>query len=598
MSLWDIARRHRRLLALGVAVGLLGTAASLAQPLVISDLIDAAGGGRPLAPVIALVAALFCADAALAALEAYLVGRAGENTVFVIRRTLTARLLRATLSGYGRFDPGDVFTRMVADTALARIAITQSLSQITTNAFMVVGGIVLMAWIDLPLLLLTLLCLGAAAAVSLLLARRVRIAAAANREDTSGFGAGLQRALGALTTVKASRAEERETERVAGLARDAHRSGVRVGAYSALLTPAMNVGTQVALTAVIGWGMTRVASGHLSTADLTAFMMYLFYLISPLVTLFMAIGQFQQGRAAVDRLTELGRIEQEEDPRRGGERGERGERKRTDRNSRTAQHADRDVPAVEFRGVTFGYGAEPVLHDVTFSVPARGLTALVGPSGAGKTTVLQLIERFHRPDAGTVRVAGADVSTLSLDTLRGTVGYVEQEHALLSGTVRENLCYAAPDAGEEAIALALDRAGLTEVVSALPDGLDTELGDRGAGLSGGQSQRLAIARTLLQQPSVVLLDEASAHLDGETEKALRRAVAELAQQCAVVTISHRMSSVIDADRIILLEGGRVRAVGVHDVLMAEDPLYRRLAGAHPTDGGDAVIGTGIVEAAR
>ncbi|WP_051827993.1 ABC transporter ATP-binding protein [Streptomyces bicolor] len=595
MSGWAIARRHGRLLALGVTVGLLGTAASLAQPLVISDLIDAAGGGRPLAPVIALVAALFCADAALAALEAYLVGRAGENTVLVIRRTLTARLLRSTLSGYRRFDPGDVFTRMVADTALARIAITQSLSQITTNAFMVVGGIVLMAWIDLPLLLLTLLCLGAAAAVSLLLARRVRVAAADNREDTSQFGSALQRALGALTTVKASRAEERETERIAGLARDAHRSGVRVSAYSALLTPAMNVGTQVALTAVIGWGMTRVAAGHLSTADLTAFMMYLFYLISPLVTLFMAIGQFQQGRAAVDRLTELAEIEQEEDPRHDADPDPTG------RGGGPARLADSDVPAVEFHGVTFGYGAEPVLHDMTFSVPARGLTALVGPSGAGKTTVFQLIERFHQPDAGTVRVGGADVATLPLDTLRGTVGYVEQEHALLSGTIRENLRYAAPDADEDAIALAVDRAGLAEFVARLPEGLDTELGDRGTGLSGGQRQRLAIARTLLQQPSVVLLDEASAHLDGETEESLRRAVAELARQCAVVTISHRLSSVTDADQIILLEGGRVRAVGVHGDLLADDPLYRRLAGTRLAVGGDdpaAGSGAAVAEAVR
>ncbi|MGW1951557.1 ABC transporter ATP-binding protein [Streptomyces sp. NPDC001920] len=595
MSGWALARRHGRLLALGVAVGLLGTAASLAQPLVISDLIDAAGGGRPLAPVIALVAALFCADAALAALEAYLVGRAGENTVLVIRRTLTARLLRATLSDYRRFDPGDVFTRMVADTALARIAITQSLSQITTNAFMVVGGIVLMGWIDLPLLLLTLLCLGAAAAVSLLLARRVRVAATDNREDTSRFGSALQRALGALTTVKASRAEERETERIAGLARDAHRSGVRVSAYSALLTPAMNVGTQVALTAVIGWGMTRVAAGHLSTADLTAFMMYLFYLISPLVTLFMAIGQFQQGRAAVDRLTELAEIEQEEDPRHGSHPDPTG------RGSTPAPPADSEVPAVEFHGVTFGYGAEPVLHEVSFSVPARGLTALVGPSGAGKTTVFQLIERFHQPDAGTVRVGGADVSTLPLDTLRGTVGYVEQEHALLSGTIRENLRYAAPDADDDAIALALDRAGLTELVARLPEGLDTELGDRGTGLSGGQRQRLAIARTLLQQPSVVLLDEASAHLDGETEESLRRAVAELARHCAVVTISHRLSSVTDADQIVLLEGGRVRAVGVHGALMADDPLYRRLAGTRLAVGGDgpaAGAGAAVAEAVR
>ncbi|MEE1788736.1 ABC transporter ATP-binding protein [Streptomyces sp. SP17BM10] len=342
----------------------------------------------------------------------------------------------------------------------------------TPSAFMVVGGIAMMAWIDPLLLAPTLACLGTASAVSLLLARRVRLVATANREDTGVYGSALMRVLGALPTVKASRAEHRETEHLGVLADRARRSGVRVSALSALLTPAMNVGTQIALTVVIAWGMARVATGAMAPADLMSFMMYLFYLVAPLVMLFMSIAQFQQGRASLDRLSELGAIEQED--------------------AGPPAHAAVDGHGLVFDGVTFAYpGSDaPVLHDVSLTVPERGLT---------------------------------------------------------------------------------------DVVAALPDGLDTELGERGTGLSGGERQRLASARTLLQKPRIVLLDEATASLDGASEAALRDSIAAIARDRAVVAIAHRFSTITQADRIIVLDRGRVQAVGTHAGLSEDSGLYRRLA---------------------
>lgn len=311
MNISVIARRHRLLLGIGTLLGLAGTVATLVQPLVIGDLIEAVASDGSVTWPIIWIAALFAADAVLAALHFYLIGRAGENIVLDMRTTLTGRLLHSQVRAFNKLEHGDVFTRTLADTSLARVALSSSVAQMITSGFTTVGCIVVMAWIDWKMLLVTAGCLGTASAVALLLARAVRKAAVANREDTSDYGSGLLRVLGALTTVKASRAEGREAERLTDLADSARRSGIRVTRLSAMLMPAMNVGTQVSLAVVIAWGMARTATGALPVEDLTAFIMYLFYLVSPLVMLFMSLGEFQQGRAAIDRVTELAAIEQE-----------------------------------------------------------------------------------------------------------------------------------------------------------------------------------------------------------------------------------------------------------------------------------------------
>lgn len=565
MNLREIVRGHRVLLIAGVGMGLVGAAATLAQPWMLGRLIDGVASGEAIAGTITLIAVFFVADAALSAGHAYAVGRAGENITYDVRRVLGGRLLRSQFPHFSRLEHGDVFARTVSDTSIACLVITQALAQVVSSVFMVTGSVVLMARLDWKLLLATVACLGLASGIALLLARQVRVSALQARQNVGAFGSGLQRVLGAITTVKASRAEERETEELARLAGRVRVSGIRVSGFSALLTPMMNVGTQLSLAVVIAWGMARVATGSLSPADLTAFVMYLFYVVAPLVMLFMSIGQIQQGRAAVQRVKELGGIPQEEED-----------------GARTAPErrpvAD-TAAAVEFEGVGFAYreGA-PVLDDVSFAVPRRGLTAIVGPSGAGKTTMFQLIERFHRPESGTIRVGGHDTATLPLAELRSMVGYVEQDAPLLRGTIRQNLTYANPGADDADITRALRLASLEEFVAGLPDGLDTELGERGAGLSGGQRQRLAIARTMLQRPEVILLDEVTAHLDSDTEAALRDTMTEAAGECAVLAIAHRLSTVVRADRILVMEDGRIRTIGTHHELIESDEVYRRLAG--------------------
>jgi ABC-type multidrug transport system fused ATPase/permease subunit len=308
-----------------------------------------------------------------------------------------------------------------------------------------------------------------------------------------------------------------------------------------------------------------VASGQTSVSTLVAFLLYLFSLAPRVHQLVDTVGQFQAGASAALRLREVERMPAERmDPA----------------PAPVPAGPDRPGPAsVVFDRVGFSYraGLPPVHRGVSFTVPARGMTALVGPSGAGKTTVFSLIERFHEPDAGRVLLDGRDVRDWPLAELRAAIGYVEQDCPVLAGTLRDNLLFGVPAAAGRQVDDVLRRTRLEALVSRLPQGLDTPVGHRGDRLSGGERQRVAIARALLRTPRLLLLDEATSQLDAANEAALRETVADAARSTTVLVVAHRLSTVTAADRIVVMEEGRVRAVGTHAELLDADALYRDLA---------------------
>jgi ABC-type multidrug transport system fused ATPase/permease subunit len=310
----------------------------------------------------------------------------------------------------------------------------------------------------------------------------------------------------------------------------------------------------------------------MGVGDLIAFLLYLFYLADPIAAVSQGATQLQQGLAAVKRIDAVTALPVEEDDAGAPPAA-------APADASASPGADGAPPLVVFDRVSFGYRADrpEVLHDVSFEVPARGVTAIVGPSGAGKTTLFALLERFYDPDAGAIRYHGRDLAAWPRAALRGQIGYVEQEAPVLAGTLRDNLLYAAPDAGEDALRAVVLEARLEEVVARLPDGLDTEIAARGASLSGGERQRIAIARALLRRPALLLLDEAASQLDAVNEMALRDTVARAGETRAVLAIAHRLSTVVSARRIVVLEAGRVRAIGTHAELVRGDALYAELA---------------------
>jgi ABC-type multidrug transport system fused ATPase/permease subunit len=295
-------------------------------------------------------------------------------------------------------------------------------------------------------------------------------------------------------------------------------------------------------------------------SSLVAFLLYLFYLAGPVAQLAGGVTGLQTGLAAVRRIEQVADLPAE------------------DLGEPAATTLTRPV-SVAFHAVSLRHRPEDpeVLTEVTLRIPPTGLTALVGPSGAGKSTLLALIERFLDPTSGRVEVDGRDVRRWPLRGLRAQIGYVEQDAPVLSGSLRENLVLGAPGVSDDLIADVLEQTALTPLVRRLPQGLDTMVGHRGATLSGGERQRVAIARALLRRPGILLLDEPTSHLDAANELALRDLVARAARTTTVIMAAHRLSTVIDADRVVVLYGGRVRAVGTHPSLVAHDELYRHLA---------------------
>jgi ABC-type multidrug transport system fused ATPase/permease subunit len=323
----------------------------------------------------------------------------------------------------------------------------------------------------------------------------------------------------------------------------------------------------VSFLAVLGVGGVRVASGVLPVSSLIAFLLYLFLLSDPITALVTGAAQLQAGLAAVMRMREVQELPTEQAA--------------TDAPGNGRSTSPSRPASVAFTDVWFRYDHSDdsawVHRGLTFEIPPGGTTAIVGPSGTGKSTVFALLERFYEPSSGTIALDGQDITTWSLPELRAAIGYVEQDAPILAGTLRENLCQAAPDATDDQVRAALAVTRLDDLLASRPEGLHAPVGHRGTTLSGGEQQRIAIARALLRRPRLLLLDEATSQLDAVNELAMRDVVAAVARSTTVLVIAHRLSTVTSADRIIVMDDGLVRAIGSHDELVAADELYAQLA---------------------
>ena len=557
-------RPHRVALVGGGLLSLVTGATGLALPLVARELIGALSHGDSVTGPLLVMTALVLGNAAIGAFGGYVLQRTAESVVLTARRGLVTRLLRLRVAAVDQSEPGDLMSRVTADTTLLREVTTSSLIGGVTGALTMVATIVLMGVMDIVLLAVTVAALVLAGVVIGLVVPRINRAAKRAQESVGAMGAALERMFGAVRMVKASGAEEREGQRVDDAAVGAWRASVRAAKWSAVAGNMAGVAAQIAFLAVLSVGGLRVVSGAIDVATLVAFLLYVFYLMAPVGQVVRAVTQYPIGAAAVSRIQEAQRLPIEVSPA-----------------ASTGQLLG--VPtapaSVVFDAVEFRYRPElaEVHNGVSFAVPPGGMTAFVGPSGAGKTTVFSLIERFYDADHGRILVDGIEVRHWPIADLRATIGYVEQDAPVLSGTLRENLLYGAPSADDDQLHRAVRVARLDALVGSLPEGLETQVGHRGTKLSGGERQRVAIARALLRRPRLLLLDEATSQLDAVNEAALRATITDVAAQTTVLVIAHRLSTVTMADRIVVMDGGRVRAVGTHAELVNGDSLYAELA---------------------
>lgn len=560
--LLSYVRPHRGALLGGALLSLVTGATGLALPLVARELIDDLAHDRAVTGALLLMSALVIGNTVLGAVGSYVLRRAAESVVLGARRTLSSYLLRLRIAAVDRTEPGDLMARITSDTTLLREVTTDSLIGLGTGGLTLIATVALMGYVEPVLLAVTLGVLALAGTLLGVVVPRIRRASKQAQDAVGVMGATLERVLGALRTVKASGAEPREERRLHDAARESWRMSVRAAKWSAAAGNTAGLAMQLAFITVLAVGGARVATGAIDIGTLVAFLLFVFYLMAPISQVVGAVTQYQAGSAALARIQEALLLPAEP----------------------AAPPAALPSPgaapaAVAFEDVRFRYADDLpyVHHGVTFTVPAQGLTAFVGPSGAGKTTVFSLIERFYDPESGVITVDGRNLAEWDLPELRAAIGYVEQDAPVLSGSLRDNLLLGNPDADGSTLTRVLKTTRLDGLVARLPQGLDTLVGHRGTKLSGGERQRVAIARALLRRPRLLLLDEATSQLDAVNEATLRDTVADVARTTTVLVVAHRLSTVTAADRIVVMDAGRVRAVGTHRELVAEDPLYAELA---------------------
>ena len=601
---------HKKVLGFVVVLSIVGAAASLAQPVLVSQVITLVQDGDSLGALVWGLVSLVVISAIISGYQHYLLQRTGEGVVLSSRRRLVTRMLGLPIAEFDQRRTGDLVSRVGSDTTLLRAVLTQGLVEAIGGSVTFFGAIIGMLIIDPVLLGLTVLVVAIAVTTVTLLSRRIRVASRLAQEKVGDLAASVARSISGVRTIRASNAADRETQRVLEDAQGAWAMGIQVARISALIVPIAGIAMQVSFLVVLGVGGFRVATGAIEVASLVSFILFLFLMILPLGQAFGAITSVNQALGALGRIQEIIELPTE-----------------TERDADIAAAASAAVDtdsAISFENVKFTYPALPieqetdasgglppagfavrgvvrsagadgasgasgasgdedvtrdltVLHGVSFEVPRGQRVALVGPSGAGKSTILALIERFYDPTAGVVRIGGIDVRALDRHALRAQIGYVEQDAPVLAGSLRENLVLGASEATDADCVRVLHDVNLTEVLERSELGLDAPVGEEGVMLSGGERQRLAIARTLLAAPPILLLDESTSSLDGLNEQLLREAIDAVAQNRTLIVIAHRLSTVVDSDRIVVLDHGRVVGTGTHSELVASTPLYRDLA---------------------
>ena len=557
-------RPYRARLATAFVCLVIAAAAGLVFPLVIGYLLDAAFelGDRSALDRIALaLLGIFAVQAAMNFAQVYLLTSTTERVVARLREDTFAHLIGLSPAFFTERRAGELTSRLSSDLALLQSLLGTWISELSRQLLFLVGGVIMLTITNPGLTLTTLAVVPIVVGAAIVFGRALRKATTGVQDRIADAMGTADESFGAIRTVQSFTREPIEIARFRGLLDGVvqaavHRAKLRAGFFGVVGFVAF-----ASVVAVLWQGGAQVLAGKLTAGALVAFLFYALTVAAAVGALASLFGNFQEAIGATTRVFEL--------------------------LDTAPTVADPPSPvalarpvrgAVELEQVRFAYADDsaPVLRDVTLRIAPGEVVALVGRSGAGKTTLASLVPRFWDVTSGRIMLDGHDVRTLALADLRAAIGIVPQEPTLFSGTIRENIAYAAPDASDADVERAARAAHAWEFITRLPHGLDTRVGERGVKLSGGQRQRVAIARVFLKNPAVVILDEATSSLDSESEALVEAALADLLQGRTTIIIAHRLSTVRRADRVVVLDQGQVLEEGTHETLVSQDGLYRAL----------------------
>ena len=571
-ALLPFLRPYRMLVAGALAALVITAVISLALPLAVRRVVDNFYTKDPLTLDLYFAAALGVAGllAVGTALRYALVTRLGERVVADIRKAVFDRVIGMSPAFYEKVMTGEVLSRITTDTTLILSVIGSSVSIALRNLLIFIGGLVLMLLTSAKLTGLVLLIVPAVIVPILVLGRKLRVLSRENQDWIAASSGNASEALTSVQTVQAFTHEAASRQQFADVTELSYDAARRRVTTRAIMTMIVIFLVFAGIVGVLWVGARDVRAGDMTQGALVQFVIYAVMVAGGVAALSEIWGELQRASGATERLVELLRTEDSvNDPV-------------------TPKALPPSIAGhLTFDAVSFAYPSRPkiqALNDVSFVVEPGETIAFVGPSGAGKTTIIQMLLRFYDPASGRILLDGVDLSDLRRDDFRRAVALVPQDPVIFAASARDNIRFGRPDATDADIEQAAKAAAAHDFITALPDGYDAYLGERGVMLSGGQKQRIAIARAILRDAPVLLLDEATSALDAESERAVQHAVDTLSKGRTTLIVAHRLATVKKADRIIVMDEGRIVAQGPHDQLVAEGGLYARLARLQFTEG--------------
>lgn len=561
-AFWFLIKKAKppvKIFCVAAILSLLETGAGLIVPLFTKSLVDQLSQSTLELSVIFLLLFAFILQTVSSGLSYYFMTYIGESIVASIRKRLWKHVLHSPIPYFDQHESGDSMSRITQDTNTIKTLITQHLITFISGLITIIGSIVILLIIDWKMTLIMLIAVPISITIIMPLGQKMYKVSKLTQDEMAGFSANLGRVLSDIRLVKAFHAEK--TEQAKGDERIDHlfKYGLKEARILAVISPLMSFTMMVVLVLLIGYGGVRVASGALSAGSLVAIIIYVFQIVVPFSQMAGFFTAFQKAMGGAERIQLILSLDKE-----------------TSEDNVVVQNPSQDI---HFKDVSFSYKqGDSILQQLTLSIPTGKTTAFVGPSGSGKTTLFALLERFYVPNTGEILLGDTTIKQFNLKSWRSQFSYVSQESPLMSGTIRDNIMYGMErNVSEKEIEAAAELANAIEFISRLPQGFDTEVGERGIKLSGGQRQRVAIARALIRDPKILLLDEATSNLDSASELLVQKALQHLMKGRTTLVIAHRLSTVVDADQIVVLDGGNITGIGTHQQLVKHHELYQKLA---------------------
>jgi ABC transporter fused permease/ATP-binding protein len=560
--LLGLARSEWRTLALGVLFLAIGSATSLAYPQGLRYILDEAIGRRDESVIdraVLVLLALFVVQAFSVSLRYILFTVAGERIVARLREDVYRAILRQEIAFFDARNTGELTSRLASDTTVLQNTVSVNISMALRNGVTIIGGIAMLVWTSPRLAALMLTLVPPVAVGAVLYGRRVRALSRDVQDALAAASNVAEETIAGVRTVRSFASENAEAKRYAAVVDRSFQLARRRAIIGGVFVGVASLAAFVAIAAVLWYGSRLVLSGALSVGALTSFFVYTLVVAISLAALSDVWADFMKASGAGARIFEI--------------------LDRTPSMSSEGARPESAPCAMKFKDVSFRYPSRPeakVLSHVDLTLDPGEVVALVGPSGSGKSTIAALLARLYDPEEGRIELDGRDIRELAPDWLRAQVGAVAQEPLLFSCTIADNIRYARPDATPTEVEEAARIANAFDFVSGFPDGFATVVGERGMQLSGGQKQRIAIARAVLKDPRILVLDEATSALDSESEHMVKEALDRLMRGRTTLVIAHRLSTVIHANRVVVLDGGAIVQVGDHRSLLAEGGLYKRL----------------------